>query len=105
VLRWDENEWTVVGIFSSGGTVAGSELWCDANVLQPAYRRGTTFQSVYAKPTSPEAFDEFKDALTANPHLNVKVMRTHELVSPIWPTVADFVAGKESRKRGPTGVR
>ena len=30
----------IVGIFDAGGTMSDSELWCDAAVLQPAYRRG-----------------------------------------------------------------
>jgi putative ABC transport system permease protein len=74
-LRWGENTWTVVGIFTADGSVSESELWCDASVLQPAYRRGDTFQSVYAKLTSPAAFNAFKDALTTDPRLDVKVMR------------------------------
>jgi len=73
-LRWGENEWTVVGLFEAGGSLSESELWCDVNVLQPAYRR-TMFQSVSVKLESPEAFDAFKDALTADPRLQVKVLR------------------------------
>jgi putative ABC transport system permease protein len=74
-LELGEAKWRVVGIFSTGGTVADSELWCDAKVLQPAYRRGSSFQSVYAKLDSPEAYSTFKDALTADPRLNIKVQR------------------------------
>lgn len=74
-MRWGENVWTVVGIFSAGGGLAESEIWCDAGVLQPAYRRGNTFQAVYAKLESPAAFDRFKDALTTNPALEVDVVR------------------------------
>jgi putative ABC transport system permease protein len=74
-LRWGENAWTVVGIFSAGGSVAESEIWCDVGVLQPAYRRGDTFQAVYAKLDSPRSFDRFKDALTTDPRLDVKVVR------------------------------
>lgn len=74
VRRWGENEWTVVGIFSDGGSVAESEIWADVGVLQPAYRRNS-FQSVYARLVSPDAFASFKDALTSDPRLNVKVMR------------------------------
>lgn len=77
-LRWGENEWEVVGIFSAKGGLAESEIWCDAGVLQPAYRRGNSFQSVYAKLESPEAFTQFKDALTANPQLDVKVQQESE---------------------------
>ena len=69
------NEWTVVGIFSAGGGLAESEIWTDATVLQGAYQRGNSFQTVHAKLESPEAFEKFKDALTADPRLNVKVLR------------------------------
>ncbi len=77
-LRWGEAAWTVVGIFEANGTVAESELWADAGVVQPAYRRGTSFQAVYAKLESPGAFNRFKDALTADPRLEVKVTRETE---------------------------
>jgi putative ABC transport system permease protein len=71
--RWGDNEWTVVGHFEAGGGLAESELWCDAAVLQPAYRRGATFQSVRAKLESPASFVAFKDALTTDPRLSVSV--------------------------------
>ena len=77
-LRLGENTWTVVGQFTADGSVSESELWCDASVLQPAYRRGDTFQSVYAKLTSPAAFTAFKDSLTTDPRLDVKVVREPE---------------------------
>jgi putative ABC transport system permease protein len=74
-LKFGQGDWTVVGIFDAGGTMSDSELWCDAAVLQPAYRRGNSFQTVYAKLESPEAFTRFKDALTTDPRLNLKVLR------------------------------
>ena len=77
-LRWGSTEWTVVGIFEAGGALSESEVWCDVGVLQPAYRRGETFQAVYAKLESPDSFDQFKDALTADPRLDVKVVRETE---------------------------
>lgn len=76
--RWSGNEWTVVGIFSANGALAESEIWCDVGVLQPAYRRGSTFQAVYAKLESPAVFDRFKDTLTTDPRLDVKVIRETE---------------------------
>jgi putative ABC transport system permease protein len=77
-LKWGENTWTLVGIFEDGGSVSESELWCDVKVLQPAYRRGNSFQSVYAKLASPEAFQSLKDSLTSNPQLTVSAMRAPE---------------------------
>jgi putative ABC transport system permease protein len=73
-LKWGENTWTLVGIFEDHGAVSESELWCDVKVLQPAYRRGNSYQSIYAKLVSPEAFQTLKDALTTNPQLSVAAM-------------------------------
>lgn len=70
--------WPVVGVFTASGGVAESEIWCDAKVLQDAYHRGDSFQAVYARLASPGAFQPFKDALTTNPRLNVKVQRQSE---------------------------
>ena len=74
-LTWGENSWTVVGIFDEGGAVSESELWCDVKVLQPAYRRGNSYQSVYARLSSPDSFQQLKDSLTSNPQLTVAAMR------------------------------
>jgi len=74
-LKWGQNEWTVVGTFSAAGALWESEIWCDAAVLQPAYRRGSSFQTVIARLESPQAFDRLKDALTTDPRLDVAVMR------------------------------
>ena len=68
-------EWPVVGIFSANGGVAESEIWTDAKILQDAYNRGDSFQSVSVRLNSPAAFQAFKDSLTSNPQLNVQVIR------------------------------
>jgi putative ABC transport system permease protein len=77
-VKWGENTWQVVGIFEAGGSAAESELWCDAKVLQPAYRRGNSYQSVYAKLASHNSFETLKDALTTDPRLTVMVIREPE---------------------------
>jgi putative ABC transport system permease protein len=77
-VKVGRESWPVVGIFETGGGVAESEVWTDAKVLQDAYHRGDSFQSVYVKLKSADAFTGFKDALTANPRLNVKVVRQSE---------------------------
>ncbi len=91
-LRLGGSDWTVVGVFSAGGSLSESELWCDVNVLQPAYRR-TLFQSVYVKLESPDRFDEFKDALTADPRVRVKVMREDEYYASQSELLSAVVTG------------
>lgn len=77
-LLWGQNEWTVVGRFEAGGTVADSEIWTDVGVLQPAYRRGASFQAVYARLESSESLDAFEATLTTDPRLDVAVHRESE---------------------------
>lgn len=90
-IRIGRNEWDVVGIFSGAGGAGESEIWTDAAVLQPAYERGSSFQSVYARLTSAEAFGSFKDALTTNPQLNVKVMRLSEFLADQSTMFTSFI--------------
>ncbi|HEY3381130.1 MAG TPA: ABC transporter permease [Vicinamibacterales bacterium] len=77
-LKLGPNVWMIVGTFDAGGTVPDSELWCDAGVLAPLYRRGNSRQAVYVRLQSPEAFTPFKDRLTTDPRVKLKVMREQE---------------------------
>jgi putative ABC transport system permease protein len=70
--------WNVVGHFRDRGSVAESEVWTDAPVLQGAYNRGTSYQSVRARLTSPAALQGFKDTLTTDPRLNVRIFTERE---------------------------
>jgi len=72
-LRAGTTSWVVAGQFRDRGSVAESEIWTDASVLQGAYNRGTSYQSVRARLTSAQALQGFKDALTSDPRLNVRV--------------------------------
>ena len=72
-LRAGTTSWVVTGQFRDRGSVAESEIWTDASVLQGAYNRGTSYQSVRARLTSAQALQGFKDALTSDPRLNVRV--------------------------------
>lgn len=73
-LRLGNANWTITGIFEDRGSVAESEIWTDATVLQGAYNRGTSYQSMRVKLTSPSAMQAFKDELSTNPRLNVRVI-------------------------------
>ena len=88
-----KNAWTVVGVFTENGGISESEIWTDAAVLQPAYRRGNSFQAVYAKLESPDVFQEFKDRLTTDPRLNVKVLRQPEYYAEQSTMVTNLITG------------
>lgn len=75
-VRLGGSNWQVVGVFDAGGSAFDSEVWCDSRVLNQVFKRPEyIFQSVTAHLTSPEAFQQFKDAVTADPRMNVDISR------------------------------
>lgn len=103
-LAFRDSDWTVVGIFESGGDVHESEILADAEVALSAFRR-TGFQSVTAKLAdgSPAGFTAFKDSVSRDPRFSINVLREPEyyakqakvlatLIDVVGYTVAVFMA-------------
>jgi putative ABC transport system permease protein len=70
-----QGDWSIVGIFESGGDSHESELLTDANTLLAAMRRGEWFSSTTVWLENDAAFGTFKDSVTTNPTLSVDVKR------------------------------
>jgi putative ABC transport system permease protein len=73
--------------------VSETEIWCDARVLQGAYRRGNTFQVVAAQLDSSDSFEMFRDWLTTNPQLNVQVRRETEYYAQQSRALSGLIQG------------
>lgn len=68
--------WTVVGEFDAGGSAFDSEVWCDSQIFNQVLKRPTNiFQSATVHLASASTFQEFKDAVTSDPRMNVDVYR------------------------------
>ena len=66
-------QWTVVGVFDSGGSAFDSEIWADANIVNGAYQRPPgVYQSVTAKLRSADDFKAFKTALERDPRAKLQ---------------------------------
>jgi putative ABC transport system permease protein len=92
--------WTVVGVFDGSGSSHDSELIADKQTLNSAYQRGNGEQSVWVVLDSRDSFQAFKDAITANPQLQVDVSteeafaaQQSSVISTILKVVAYFVGG------------
>lgn len=92
-LQFGQAKWKVVGVFTANGGLPESEIWCDASVLAPAYRRGSSVQMVVAKLSSAGSFRQFKDALTRDPRLNVKVVRETDFYAEQSEMIVKLVTG------------
>jgi putative ABC transport system permease protein len=75
-VQFGGGRWQVVGIFDTGGSGFDSEIWCDAKLLNEILKRpDNIFQSVTVHLASPQTFQQFKDAVTSDPRMNVDVTR------------------------------
>lgn len=74
-LQFGQTRWKIVGVFEGNGGIAESEVWADAAVLAPAYHRGSSYQTVLVKLASAGSFQQFKDALTSDPRVTLKIER------------------------------
>jgi len=78
-IDFRDSEWTVVGIFTSGGDVHESEIWADAEVAMSAFRR-SGFQSVTATLADPSdaGLAALKDTIARDRRLSIGVLREPE---------------------------
>ena len=92
-VRSGQNTWQVVGIFEANGGVSETEIWVDARVLQGAYRRGNSYQTVLVRLDSSDTFDAFRDWLTSNPQVNVQVRRETEYYAQQSQALSSLIRG------------
>ena len=103
-IAFRDSDWTVVGIFESGGDVHESEIWSDAEVALSAFRR-QGYQSVTARLAdgTDAGFAAFKDSVSRDPRFSINVLREPEyyarqakvlaaLIRVLGYTVAAFMA-------------
>jgi putative ABC transport system permease protein len=92
-IKSGQNTWKVVGVFEANGGIAETEVWCDARVLQGAYRRGNTYQTVLVKLASTDTFNTLRDWLIANPQVNVQVRHESEYYAQQSRALSSLIQG------------
>jgi putative ABC transport system permease protein len=103
-IDFRDSNWTVVGIFATGGDVHESEIWADAETTMSAFRR-VNYQSITARLAdgSDAGFTAFKDSISRDPRFSFSVLREPEyyarqaqvlsnLINILGYTVATFMA-------------
>ena len=84
-------EWRVVGVFEAGGSISESEIWTDHRVLQDAYRRGNSYQSVRVKLEDRASFEEFEEALGNDPRIEADVYHEREYYATQAEGLSSFI--------------
>jgi putative ABC transport system permease protein len=103
-IAFRDSDWTVVGVFESGGDVHESEIWADAEVAVSAFRR-TGYQSITASLADGSAagFAAFTDLIARDRRFSVSMLREPEyyarqsrtlswLIEVLGYTVSAFMA-------------
>jgi len=98
VVRFAEEDWTIVGHFAADGSSFESEIWGENEQFMPVFR-GEIFQSVTFRMKDPAAFDGLKETLEADARLQVDAFRERdfyanqsEMLARILTFIALFVA-------------
>jgi len=73
-LRLGTNEWTVVGVFTTGGTAMDSEIWADVGVIQNLFQRGSTVQTVRGFLNGPDSLEAIQEFVENEPRLRLEVV-------------------------------
>jgi putative ABC transport system permease protein len=90
-IRFGQSTWTVVGVFTAGGSVSESELWTDLRILQGAYRRGNSVQSVRVKLVNKDSLQLLKDSLDNDPRIEADVTSEVEYYSTQAKPLSQFI--------------
>ncbi len=89
--KFGGNQWTVVGIFDSGGGAHDSEVLGDIDTALAAYQR-TTYNAVIVKLDGPTGFATLHAALLHDPTLSVDVFKESDYYERQSQTFSSFLS-------------
>ena len=89
-LRFGLRDWTVVGVFDSGGSGFDSEIWGDAEQLMQSFRR-EAFSSVIIRLNDNWAFETLKKRLESDPRLTIEVKRERRFYEEQSELLSNFI--------------
>ena len=91
-VQFEGRTWKIVGVFDAGGSSFDSEVWCDDVTLAQTYDQPlNVYQSATVRLSSAEAFQQFKDAITADPRLTVETMRESDYYDKQSRNLTEFL--------------
>jgi len=80
-VAFRDSDWTIVGIFESGGSASESELWADLPVAQTAFRRDSGVSSMRVKLASPDVAQRIATEIDEDPRLDLALTAEPEYYS------------------------
>jgi len=90
-VKLGSTRWLVTGMFEDAGSIAQSEVWTDAKMVQGAFQRGASYQSMRVKLTSSKALGSLKDGLSADNRLGQKALSEREYFQELSKTMTTLI--------------
>lgn len=89
-ITFSNTNWTVVGIFASGGSSFESEIWGDVDQLLPAFGR-PVFSSMTFTMKDPSQFNALRDRVKTDPRMTVDLKRESVYYADQSRTLTTFI--------------
>ncbi|MBS0448812.1 MAG: ABC transporter permease [Proteobacteria bacterium] len=90
-MRLAGRDWTVVGVFDSGGSGFDSEIWGDAEQMMQAFRR-TAFSTIVFRLADADRFEAARERLESDPRLTVQAKRESRFYAEQSEVLANFIS-------------
>jgi putative ABC transport system permease protein len=91
-VRIQKRDWRIVGIFESGGSAFESEIWGDAGVMGPAFRRTGGMSSLVLRLRDPGSLEALVHAVRMNPDLQLEAQSERQYYADQAGSVAGALA-------------
>ncbi len=90
-VNFRRQDWKVVGIFETGGSGFESEIWCDVTLMQAAFQREGTYNSLTLRMAEPSRFKELKDIIESDPKYENEIKTEAEYYADQSETLSRFI--------------
>jgi putative ABC transport system permease protein len=89
-LHFAQRQWLIVGRFDAQRSAFDSEIWGDCEQLQQAFRR-TVYSSLIVRLASLSGFEALRDAIDADPRLQLQARRERRYYEDQSRQMSDFI--------------
>ena len=89
-LRFAQRDWSVVGVFDSGGSGFDSEVWGDGEVLMQSFRR-PSYSTVIFRMADGSEFESIRQAIESDPRLSLEAKRETQFYADQSAALATFI--------------
>jgi ABC-type lipoprotein release transport system permease subunit len=72
-VKIQRRDWTIVGLFESGGSGFESEVWADADALGPLFNRRGGYSSLTVRLVDPAMVESFDRDIRRNPQMQLQM--------------------------------